>query len=174
MHVQPFEIWHNVKVNYTNTLLTLTYMVTDMKTAKTAKTAKVTGAVVEAATKKRTAKSVKTESAKTRKARTPKVEQVEQTAPVEQVEQTVSTKVLSKAQKTLLDNIAKAVATAPHGEKLTTVHVLSIKHADELDKVSARAFCQATGLPKAYGIEFTRVSQLRDRLEGAGLDVSQL
>ena len=83
-------------------------------------------------------------------------------------------KSFSKAQKGLLDNIAKAVAAAPRGEKLTTVHIMAIKHSEELKRVSARAFCQATNLPKAYGIEFIRVSQLSDRLQQCGLELNRL
>lgn len=83
-------------------------------------------------------------------------------------------KTFSNAQKGLLDNIAKAVAAAPRGEKLTTVHIMAIKHSEELKRVSARAFCQATNLPKAYGIEFIRVSQLSDRLQQCGLELNRL
>lgn len=83
-------------------------------------------------------------------------------------------KSFSKAQKGLLDNIAKAVAAAPRGEKLTTVHIMAIKHSEDLKRVSARAFCQATNLPKAYGIEFIRVSQLSDRLQQCGLELNRL
>ena len=83
-------------------------------------------------------------------------------------------KSFSKAQKGLLDNIAKAVAAAPRGEKLATVHIMAIKHSEELKRVSARAFCQATNLPKAYGIEFIRVSQLSDRLQQCGLELNRL
>lgn len=83
-------------------------------------------------------------------------------------------KSISKAQKDLMDNIAKAVADAPRCKKLSTFHIMAIKHSEELKRISARAFCQATNLPKAYGIEFIRVSQLSDRLQQCGLELNRL
>lgn len=81
---------------------------------------------------------------------------------------------VTKEQREVLKAITQAVHKAPRGGKLSMLHILTIKHNEEIGDITAKAFCAATKLPKAYGIEFIRLSNITDRLKSCGLDTNKL
>lgn len=81
---------------------------------------------------------------------------------------------VTKQQRDLLNAITKKVHKATRGSKLSTLHILTIKHSDEFDGISAKQFCTITNLPKAYGIEFIRIGSISNKLKECGLDVTKL
>lgn len=81
---------------------------------------------------------------------------------------------VTKEQREILKAITQAVHKAPRGGKLSMLHILTIKHNEEIGDITAKAFCAATKLPKAYGIEFIRLSNITDRLKSCGLDTNKL
>lgn len=97
---------------------------------------------------------------------------VEAKQPVERQPRAV--KSISKQQRDLLTAITKEVNKAPRGSKLSTLHILTIKHSEEIKDISAKQFCEITKLPKAYGIEFIRIGGISDRLQSCGLDIQKL
>ena len=79
-------------------------------------------------------------------------------------------KTATKEQKEILHRMASAVKKADRGEKISTLHMMTIKHSTELSNVTAKEFGVITKLPKAYGIEFVRIHNISDRLIQAGVD----
>jgi len=49
-----------------------------------------------------------------------------------------------------------------------------IKYADELKDISAKDFCEETGLSASYGTEFSKMRNLTTRLKLAGLNVAMI
>lgn len=49
-----------------------------------------------------------------------------------------------------------------------------IKYADELEHITAKAFCEGTGLSQSLGTEFSKMRNLTRRLKAAGLNTDLL
>lgn len=81
---------------------------------------------------------------------------------------------VTKHQRDLLNAITKEVHKAPRGSKLSTLHILTIKHSEDFGDISAKQFCTITKLPKAYGIEFIRLGSISNHLKECGLDITKL
>lgn len=81
---------------------------------------------------------------------------------------------VTKHQRDLLNAITKEVHKAPRGSKLSTLHILTIKHSEDFNDISAKQFCTITKLPKAYGIEFIRLGSISNHLKECGLDITKL
>lgn len=81
---------------------------------------------------------------------------------------------MTKQQKDILKQMTTAVHKAPRGSKLSTLHLLTIKHSDNVKDISAKEFCTFTKLQKAYGVEFVRIIAITDRLKSAQLNVDLL
>lgn len=73
-----------------------------------------------------------------------------------------------------MEEIKQALATAPRNRYMAELHLQSIKYADELEKITARKFCEEVGLKLSYGTEFSKMRNLTSRLKAAGLDTRKI
>ena len=76
--------------------------------------------------------------------------------------------------KEIIEEIKQALATAPRNRYMAELHLQSIKYADELEKITARKFCEEVGLKLSYGTEFSKMRNLTSRLKAAGLDTRKI
>ena len=58
-------------------------------------------------------------------------------------------------------------------KKMATFHSLVLLHAEELQSVSPREFCQQIGVSEAYHIEFRKMISLSHRLTELGFDIQK-
>lgn len=49
-----------------------------------------------------------------------------------------------------------------------------IKHADVLQSVTGKEFCEALGIGASFGTELAKMKKIAPRLKAAGLDVIKL
>lgn len=71
--------------------------------------------------------------------------------------------------KVIVEQIKRALASAPRNGFIAELHLQSIKYADELGNITAREFCTELGLKPSYGTEFSKMRNLTTRLKAAGL-----
>ena len=74
----------------------------------------------------------------------------------------------------LRDRIRRAIDRAPRNSYVAELHLQVIKHADLLDGVSGREFCEALGLGPAWGTEFAKMKKIAPRLRAAGLEPERI
>ncbi len=74
----------------------------------------------------------------------------------------------------IYSRIRAALAEAPRNQYTAELHLQMIKYADELKHVTAKEFCEGTGLRQSFGTEFSKMRNLTQRLKAAGLDTSRL
>lgn len=77
------------------------------------------------------------------------------------------------AQQTLKE-IKAAIDGAPRNAYVAELHLQVIKHAEELDSITGREFCEALGLGNSFGTEFAKMRKIAGRLRAAGLDPSRI
>ena len=73
-----------------------------------------------------------------------------------------------------LASIKSAIDAAPRNSYVAELHLQVIKHADALQNVSGKEFCEALGIGASFGTEFAKMRKIAGRLKGAGLDVSKI
>ncbi|MGG7566426.1 HTH-like domain-containing protein [Rhodovulum sp. DZ06] len=71
-------------------------------------------------------------------------------------------------------SIKDALEGAPRNAYTAELHLQIIKHADDLEGVSGREFCEALGIAASYTAEFTKMKKIAPRLRRAGLDVERI
>lgn len=70
--------------------------------------------------------------------------------------------------------IQQALSGAPRNQYTVELHLQMIKYADELEHITAKAFCEGTGLSQSLGTEFSKMRNLTRRLKAAGLNTDLL
>lgn len=113
-------------------------------------------------------------TAKTARTKAESTEQKTDTVEKQTTRKPREVKGVTKHQRDLLNAITKEVHKAPRGSKLSTLHILTIKHSEDFSDISAKQFCTITKLPKAYGIEFIRLGSISNHLKECGLDITKL
>ena len=78
------------------------------------------------------------------------------------------------SETSALLEIKRAIANAPRNAYVAELHLQIIKHADELQNVAAKDFCEAVGLTPAFGTEFLKMRKIAPRLKAAGVDPSKI
>ena len=71
-------------------------------------------------------------------------------------------------------HIRQALSSAPRNQYTVELHLQMIKYADELEHITAKAFCEGTGLNQSLGTEFSKMRNLTHRLKAAGLNTDLL
>ena len=74
----------------------------------------------------------------------------------------------------VLARIRRAIETSPRNGYVAELHVQTIKHAEELEGVSSREFCEALGIGPSFATEFAKMKKIAPRLRAAGLEVDRL
>lgn len=119
-------------------------------------------------------KAKPTTAVKTARTKAESTEQKTDTVEKQTTRKPREVKGVTKHQRDLLNAITKEVHKAPRGSKLSTLHILTIKHSEDFSDISAKQFCTITKLPKAYGIEFIRLGSISNHLKECGLDITKL
>ncbi len=70
--------------------------------------------------------------------------------------------------------IRQALAEAPRNQYTAELHLQMIKYADELNSITAKEFCEGVGLRQSFGTEFSKMRNLTQRLQAAGLNADLL
>ena len=70
--------------------------------------------------------------------------------------------------------IKKALQEAPRNHYTAELHLQMIKYADELKNITAKQFCEGVGLRSSFGTEFSKMRNLTQRWNAAGLDTAKL
>lgn len=60
-----------------------------------------------------------------------------------------------------------------HNSYIAELHLQVIKHADLLQTVTGKEFCQELGIGPAFGTEFAKMRKIAPRLVSAGLGPSK-
>lgn len=71
-------------------------------------------------------------------------------------------------------HIRQALSSAPRNQYTVELHLQMIKYADKLEHITAKAFCEGTGLNQSLGTEFSKMRNLTHRLKAAGLNTDLL
>jgi hypothetical protein len=75
----------------------------------------------------------------------------------------------------IFKTIKNAIAKNQHRNQRTLeIHLQMLKHADQLKDITAKEFCEGTGLASSYGTEFSKMRNLTERLKNAGLDFNKI
>ncbi|WP_187484366.1 HTH-like domain-containing protein [Pantoea agglomerans] len=70
--------------------------------------------------------------------------------------------------------IQQALSGAPRNQYTVELHLQMLKYADELEHITAKAFCEGAGLSQSLGTEFSKMRNLTRRLKAAGLNTDLL
>ena len=74
----------------------------------------------------------------------------------------------------IYERIKHVLADAPRNQYTAELHLQMIKYADELKNITAKEFCEGVGLRGSFGTEFSKMRNLTQRLNAAGLDTAKL
>ena len=69
----------------------------------------------------------------------------------------------------VFDRIRHAIDHAPRNGYVAELHLQVIKHADALEGVSGKEFCENVGIGVSFGTEFAKMMKIAPRLRAAGL-----
>jgi hypothetical protein len=69
----------------------------------------------------------------------------------------------------VFSEIKRAIDEAPRNGYVAELHLQVIKHAELLENVSGKEFCEKLDLKPAWGTEFTKMKKIASRLREAGL-----
>ena len=75
------------------------------------------------------------------------------------------------SNEAVFSNIKRAIEKAPRNGYVAELHLQVLKHADVLDGVSGKEFCERLELGAAWGTEFSKMKKIAPRLLAAGLQV---
>ncbi|KQZ99815.1 transcription factor [Rhizobium sp. Root564] len=73
-----------------------------------------------------------------------------------------------------LAEIKKAIENSPRNGYVAELHLQVIKHADVLEGVTGKEFCEAMGIGASFGTEYAKMRKIAGRLTQAGLDVNRI
>lgn len=76
--------------------------------------------------------------------------------------------------KEIYSRIKQVLSGAPRNQYTAELHLQMIKYADQLEKVTAKEFCEGVGLRQSFGTEFSKMRNLTQRLKAAGLNTELL
>ncbi|MCI4031316.1 hypothetical protein [Dickeya dianthicola] len=77
-------------------------------------------------------------------------------------------------EQDIYHRIKLALDKAPRNQYIAELHLQMIKYADELEHITAKEFCEGTGLRQSLGTEFSKMRNLTRRLKAAGLNTDLL
>lgn len=75
---------------------------------------------------------------------------------------------------TVFEAIKRAIEAAPRNAYVAELHLQVLKHADELDGITGKEFCEKLGLNASWGTEFAKMRKISDRLRKAGLNPERI
>jgi len=73
-----------------------------------------------------------------------------------------------------LKDIKVAIDGAPRNSYIAELHLQIIKHAEVLQTVTGKEFCEGLGIGPAFGTEFAKMRKISERLRNAGLDPAKI
>lgn len=74
----------------------------------------------------------------------------------------------------VFERIKRAINQAPRNGYVAELHLQVIKHADALDGVSGKEFCEKLDVGQAWGTEFSKMRKIAPRLRAAGLNPDKI
>lgn len=77
-------------------------------------------------------------------------------------------------EKVIFECIKKAISEAPRNHFTLELHIQMLKYADDLNRITAKEFCEGVGVKQSFGTEFSKMRNLIGRLKEAGLDTTKL
>ncbi|EPS3423466.1 HTH-like domain-containing protein [Vibrio fluvialis] len=77
-------------------------------------------------------------------------------------------------EKVIFESIKKAISKAPRNHFTLELHIQMLKYADDLNRITAKEFCEGVGVKQSFGTEFSKMRNLIGRLKEAGLDTTKL
>ncbi len=69
----------------------------------------------------------------------------------------------------MFEQIKRALETAPPNGYVAELQLQILKHADLLEGMSGREFCEKLDLNRSWGAEFAKMKKISRRLRDAGL-----
>jgi hypothetical protein len=73
-----------------------------------------------------------------------------------------------------IQKIKSAIDAAPRNDYTAELHLQIIKHADSLQNVTGKEFCEELGIGASFGTEFAKMRKIAARLRNAGLDPDKI
>jgi hypothetical protein len=73
-----------------------------------------------------------------------------------------------------MKRIKTAIDGSPRNSYVAELHLQIIKYADALKNITGKEFCEAVGISPAYGIEFSKMRKISERLRQAGLNPEKI
>lgn len=74
----------------------------------------------------------------------------------------------------VMQRIKVAIDGSPRNSYVAELHLQIIKYAEELKSITGKEFCETLGISLAYGIEFSKMRKIAERLRQAGLDPNRI
>ncbi|MEM8869723.1 MAG: transcription factor [Pseudomonadota bacterium] len=74
----------------------------------------------------------------------------------------------------VIAQIKDAIEDAPRSAYVAELHLQVVKHADVLQGITGKEFCEALRIGASLGTEFAKMKKISPRLKAAGLDVTKL
>jgi hypothetical protein len=74
----------------------------------------------------------------------------------------------------IFQSIRQAIDAAPRNDYTAELHLQVIKHAGQLQTITAKDFCAGVGIAASYGTEFAKMRKIAERLRNAGLDPARI
>ncbi len=76
------------------------------------------------------------------------------------------------SEQEIFESIRRSIDSAPRNQYTVELHLQMIKHADDLQHITAKEFCEGVGLRQSFGTEFSKMRNLVARLKKANLNTS--
>jgi hypothetical protein len=70
--------------------------------------------------------------------------------------------------------IRRAIDAAPRNDYTAELHLQIIKHAELFQSTTGKDFCAGVEIEPSYGIEFSKMRKIAERLRNAGLDPAKI
>ena len=74
----------------------------------------------------------------------------------------------------IFQNIRQAIDAAPRNDYTAELHLQVIKHAEQLQEITAKKFCAGVAIAASYSTEFAKMRKIAERLRHAGLDPAKI
>ncbi len=65
----------------------------------------------------------------------------------------------------MVDALKRAIAGAPKGDKVVTIHMFGIQHADRLDGLNLQELAERAGIGKSFGTELRKGVRLAEYVQ---------
>lgn len=70
--------------------------------------------------------------------------------------------------------IRQEIDRAPEKRRTAEMHLQMLKYSEIFSEMSGREFCEGVGLGASFATEFSKMKNIFERLQSAGLDASRI